>query len=203
MFFIKNKNIFVNSLLIFAFLLSFLLPLGFYLYNNYFEIYLLILGLTGKFGQAALLLFLTTLLPGIVQRLKVQVFLIPAATITLFRRQLGILMYVFALLHSFYINTIPFFLDPAFDPTKLTAREMTGSFTIMILFPVFITSNDWSMQKLGRFWKTIQRLTYIAMILIFLHVALMLELPLALLTLIVIGLEIYSWILFKGLIVKK
>lgn len=188
---VVNQGIIKNILLAVSFLGLFLLPLGFYLYTNNFSLYLEFYKLSGTLGKIALYLFLLTLIPGIFQRFKI--FLLESASVVLFRRQIGILTYVLALIHSFYISTIPAIVTNKFGPAFMLQHEVYGTIAILILFPVWITSNDISQNTLGRFWKTLQRLTYIALIVIFLHVSLT-ETSAAVLAGCVITLEIISWI---------
>lgn len=45
----------------------------------------------------------------------------------------------------------------------------TGWISVLILLPLAFTSNNWSVQKMGRSWKWLQRLSYIAIIAGFVH----------------------------------
>lgn len=176
---------------------------------------LLLMQISDKLGTLSLLLFVLTLLPGIITRLQInqKSLSIIAIIITLFRRQLGILMFITAFLHMSLGTTLPliaFQLIPianlsalsiaekirlsarAFPPT-LRSFEQIGMVAWMILLPVWLTSNDFSQKLLGKKWKTLQRLTYVALWFIFIHVALQKE-SLALVLLLVGLLEMYSWV---------
>lgn len=182
----------IKSVFFILYLLGFLgIGFGFFLFNSNLELYVTLAELATKFGTISLYLFLLTLVPGILQRLNVVVLL--STSVVLFRRQIGIVMYILALLHSFYLSIIPQVMTSDLRLQNFATREIYGLIAILILFPVWITSNDVSQKKFGRFWKSIQRLTYIAMFFIYLHVA-AIEKSAQLLTAIVILLEIISWI---------
>ena len=168
----------------------------------------------GKLGTASLLLFCLTLLPGIIVRLKVVPKLtLPIATlVTPFRRHLGILMFITAFVHMSFSSTLPYIalqlnkvqsIAPMTFAQKLTVLsgvlpppfrlfEQIALIAWILLLPVWLTSNDFPMKKLGKWWKRLQRISYVALWLIFVHVALQKE-SLALILLIIGLLEIYSW----------
>jgi sulfoxide reductase heme-binding subunit YedZ len=160
-----------------------------------------VLKISGKLGTASLLLFSLTLLPGIIMRLKlVPKLTLPIATlITPFRRHIGILMFITAFVHMSFSSTLPYIALQLISTGKVVLPppfrlfEQIGLIGWMLLLPVWLTSNDFSMKKLGKWWKRLQRLTYLALWLIFIHVALQKEL-LALFLLVVGLLEIYSWV---------
>lgn len=190
-FLVQNQNLIKRFFFLTYAICVFLIVLGFYLFKENPDLYIVLYSLAGKVGTIALVLFLGALLPGIFQRFK---FLpLVSASIVLFRRQIGILMFFCALVHSMYISTIPAIMSGITSLDELPPNALTGMLTIIILFPVWITSNDISQKKLGKFWKTIQRLTYFAMITIFFHVA-MIEKSAAVLTITVFALEIASWV---------
>jgi len=41
------------------------------------------------------------------------------------------------------------------------AFELMGFFMVMLVIPLLITGNHWAQRKLGRYWKPLQRLTYV------------------------------------------
>jgi DMSO/TMAO reductase YedYZ heme-binding membrane subunit len=41
------------------------------------------------------------------------------------------------------------------------AFELMGFFMVMLVIPLLITGNHWAQRKLGRYWKRLQRLTYL------------------------------------------
>ena len=170
LFLVQNQGV-LKRLFIGAYSAIFaLIGLGFYLFSAQKSIYIFIALLSNKFGLLALGLFIVTLIPGILQRFKLNLFL--SMSIVLFRRHIGVLMYLLALLHSMYLSTIPVIMSGKFGIAIPSQHEVYGSLSILILLPVWLTSNDVSQRFLGRFWKTLQRLTYFASIFIFLHVSL-------------------------------
>lgn len=177
---------------------------------------LLLMQISGKLGTISLFLFVLTLFPGIITRLHLnqRSLTIIATLLTPYRRQLGILMFITALLHMSFSTTLPkiaFELIPVGNlsdlsfvekfqlaskafPPSLRLFEQVGMVAWVILLPVWLTSNDFSQKFLGRKWKSLQRLTYLALWFIFSHVAMQSQ-PVAVLLLLVGLLEIYSWVL--------
>lgn len=133
----------------------------------------------GLLGVTALILYILTLLPGIITRLKwwVPVTMPISSILTPFRRQLGILMFVVAYTHMAFATTLPQLVMFEFDPSKiiLETYEWMGSVAFWVLFPLWLTSNDLSQRFMGKWWKRLHRLTYVSLFFIFLHVALQLE----------------------------
>lgn len=170
-------------------------------------------------GVLAIILFLVTLLPGIFNRLnwRTQWLKNPLLLITLFRRHLGIMMFLLVFIHLSFVQTVPTFVRYIMTqsvglnapllpleklillPSALSALPSVfvifGMIGWLLLLPVWLTSNDYSMKKLGKNWKKIQRLTYLAIWLIFLHVAWqkhILAIPI-----VIVGLlEVASWVVF-------
>ncbi len=191
LFLVKNQNL-VRKLFFVSYIFCVVaIVLGFYLFTVNQDLYISLYLLSGKVGTVALLLFLGTLVPGILKRFRILPLV--SASIVLFRRQMGILMFLCALVHSMYISTIPAFMSGVTSLDALPPNALTGMLTILILLPVWLTSNDISQKKFGKFWKTIQRLTYFALITIFFHVA-MVEKSAAILTTVVFLAEVASWV---------
>ncbi|MBP7740945.1 ferric reductase-like transmembrane domain-containing protein [Candidatus Woesebacteria bacterium] len=191
---IKYKQLILN-LFIVAYVVGYsLISFSFLLYLKFPLIFSIISDLASSIGTISLILFLTTLMPGIFYRFKI--FPLFGASLKLFRRQIGVLMFISALIHSFYLITVPAIMTSQFTLEFLTSREILGSLSLMILFPVWLTSNNFSKAKLGRFWKIVQRLTYLALAVIYFHVAFASE-KWALVTMMVFILEISSWVKFK------
>lgn len=120
----------------------------------------------GKLGIVSLVLFAVVLLPGIIMRLQWwRSVSVPIATIiTPFRQRLGVLMFITAFIHASFTTTLPYVsllgfraLPPTFSPA-----EMFGLIGLLILIPVWMTSNDQALKNLGKWWKRIQRLTYLS-----------------------------------------
>lgn len=162
-----------------------------------------LLELGSKLGTVSLILFTLTMIPGIVKRLVLLPKLtLPIATlITPFRRHLGILMFLTAFVHMSFSSTLPYIALQLLStgtvvfPPPLRLFEQVGVIAWMLLMPVWLTSNDLAMKKLGKKWKLLQRFTYVALWLIFVHVAMQTDKKAIILF--VIGLlEVISWLVF-------
>lgn len=141
-----------------------------------------------KAGEVALILYLGTLLPGIAKRMGWVVQLV--AAVMPYRRHLGIMMFWLAIIHYAFVFLLPIAFGQV--PFYQTVTTTFGLLTLLMLLPLWLTSNDTSLRRLGRFWKVLHRLTYVALLLLFGHVAVQLSkwlFP----TLIVIGMELVSW----------
>lgn len=170
-----------------------------------------------KLGTIAVILFVTVLLPGIITRLNTmpKVTLPIATLITPFRRHLGITMFLTAFVHMSITSFFPYFALILIQASPAEVTSFSGKLMVyfqnfpptfqlfeqmaiigwLLLLPVWVISNDFSMKKLGKWWKRIQRLTYLSIWFIFLHVALLGKNTAALLF--VFGMaEILSWVLF-------
>lgn len=124
-----------------------------------------------KLGLLAVSLYVLTLIPGILVRLRVMPQL--SAVLMPFRRQIGVLMFICAFIHMNFTTTLPMMASGNFDPTSLYAAPQTrfGLLAFWVLFPLFITSNDFSQKILKKRWKLLHRLTYISLFFILLHVS--------------------------------
>lgn len=122
-----------------------------------------------KLGQIAILVYVLTTIPGITRRFGLQHRLIQILMI--FRRHLGITMFLLVTIHFMWVKGIDiFFKQLIIIPPPLFQLMGTGAF--MLLFFMFLTSNDFSVKRLGKWWNRIHSATYIIVWLIFLHVAL-------------------------------
>ncbi|MDP4011156.1 MAG: ferric reductase-like transmembrane domain-containing protein [Candidatus Roizmanbacteria bacterium] len=121
-------------------------------------------------GQIAVWFFIATLLPGIARRFKIQH--IAFTFLMSIRRQLGVSMFLLGLLH--YASLRLFLVLFAGVPLDMTPPvfEIFGFFALYSLVPLYITSNDYSVKKLGVWWRRVHSIAYITVWLIFGHVAL-------------------------------
>jgi len=124
-------------------------------------------------GDTAAVLFCLAVLPGILKRLgatggwqQVQVMLMA------FRRQLGIGVYWFGVLHSSWVSNLDKIMA-GLPPLPVNAQESLGTISLFLLLPLFLTSNDWMQNKLGTWWYRLHKLVYLVAWLIFAHVALL------------------------------
>ena len=84
------------------------------------------------------------------------------------RRYIGVAAFGYALLHTlFYIREIG---DAELILLELAEFSLaTGWLAFAVILMLAVTSNDWSVRKLGRNWKRLQMIVYAAMALTFLH----------------------------------
>src|SRR3989344_7966462 len=153
--------------LYFVILLFMLIGAWTYLKNSRVDQFFYTIGV--YFGRTAVLLLGIVVLPGILGRLAIDIKI--TRIITLFRRQLGILVFVLAFCHyqlvrgiSIYTGQIPLSPRPIF--------EVMGTSALFLLFLLFLTSNNFSVKKLGSWWKRLHRLIYIAVWILVLHTGL-------------------------------
>ena len=124
-----------------------------------------------KFGTIALILFVITLIPSIIQRFGLsKQFSLIIKLILPVRRQIGILMFVAAFTHYLAMKVIPTLQFKL--PPSLPVYQAFGLVALIFSFALFITSNNWATRKLKSNWKRLHRLTYIIGWLIFGHVLL-------------------------------
>lgn len=142
-------------------------------------------------GLIAVYLFLVTLVPGIVKRLKLankikNLYLF----LNLLRRQLGILTFLFVFYHFLFLRGLDSFQSgQIYTPSALF--EWFGFIAFQLLFLLFVTSNDLSVRRLGKWWNRLHSLTYIIVWLVMLHVAFT-QLSLAVIAFIFAIFEVYS-----------
>jgi len=84
------------------------------------------------------------------------------------RRYFGIAGFGYAVIHTVL------YIRQTFDPDLILIEALdwplgTGWLSLIILAPIALTSNAWSIQKMGRTWKFMQRLSYVAIIAAFAH----------------------------------
>lgn len=177
--------------LLFNFLIKYHQKFIYLFFVLYFCLFLLVLSsfyfpivslISNFFGQLSLLLYILTLLPGIATRFKI--ILLPFTVLRLYRRHIGISMYLFALSHMI-LSGVLFSQEPFIFFSQIA---------MIILFILFITSNNFSQTKLNQLWFKIQQLTYFVMFFIFLHVALIDFGILSILLLLTIVLQIFSFV---------
>ncbi len=146
-----------------------------------------------KAGTFSALFYLTTLVPGMLKRFG----LLPlfTASLMLFRRQFGVVMFLLAIFHQSIMAFYPKLMTGGLTLSLLTQHETYGLLALTLLFPLWATSNDTSKQKLGTWWKWVHRLTYIALVFIYLHVT-SVSATLQLAFIVVMTLEVVSWVYY-------
>ena len=197
--FLAPKRILINRMFFGAEVLLVIINFAIYgnavaVYNSYFmEVY----SIGGKLGEISLILYILTLLPGMITRLQwmPSVTTLVGSIITPFRRHLGILMFITAWMHFSLTTSLPQLIANGFDTSKIELMlfQWMGQIAWWLLMPLWLTSNDTSMKYLGKWWKRVHRLTYIALFLIFFHVALQQANWMYVLGIIIV-LQVISWI---------
>lgn len=122
-----------------------------------------------QLGKLALVLFIVIAIPGIARRFGYRHKAV--ALIMIFRRYLGITMYLLALIHASFVRLV-FVASGRIPLSPAPTFVLFGTLALTLLFFLFVTSNDGSVRKLGVWWQRIHNLFYIIMWLIFLHVGL-------------------------------
>lgn len=139
-------------------------------------------------------------IPGILKRFRVFGFLQDVQIVLMkSRRRIGDLMFTFAVMH--YLWNKAFFLIKVNDyPGLLNLKlfEWLGFTGLLILIPLFLTSNNFSVRFLKVWWTRIHSSIYFAMWLIAFHVALQGLVVEAAMTFAIAILQITSWISYKS-----
>lgn len=130
--------------------------------QNFFEI-------GRQVGKAGLVLFIIIAIPGIARRFGIHHNIF--ALLMLYRRYLGITMYLLALMHAMFVRFV-FVAVGLIALSPVPTFVVFGTLALTLLFFLFITSNDASVRRLGVWWQRIHNLFYLIMWLIFLHVGL-------------------------------
>ena len=127
--------------------------------------YLLTYYMVGKkLGTTAAVLLSLVVLPGIFKRLRW--FQSIRITMMLFRRHLGILMYWTAITHGFFIFWLPWI---AFGPSPVDLFTAFGLLATTLSLPLLITSNEFSVRLLKRWWSVLHKLVYVVLLFAALH----------------------------------
>lgn len=117
------------------------------------------------FGEIAVLLYILSLVPGIALRLGVNHSTFNV--IRIYRRHIGISMYLFAFSHMTLKRSPSFIVDFSTMPTY----ELMGTIALFIFMLLFLTSNNLSQKLLGVGWIYLQKLTYVGMFFVLLHLS--------------------------------
>ncbi len=122
-------------------------------------------------GQVAGWLFLITLLPGIITRFKIKNWISKVGqTIFFARTQLGISMFLAAFLH--YILKVKSLIAVGnYPPKEIELYFVFGMPALILSLILAITSNQQSKKFLKKNWFRIHKLTYVILLLVFAHVA--------------------------------
>lgn len=118
-------------------------------------------------GRAAVMMLAIVLIPGIFGRFGIQIKV--TRVITFYRRQLGITTFLLSLTHGMLVRNVARFALGQYPLSLAPIFEFFGTLALSFLFFLFITSNDWSIGRLGPWWKRLHRLVYIIVWLILFH----------------------------------
>ena len=147
-------------------------------------------GLSKSLGVLATILFLLTLIPGIVQRLKLTQLNTIANPLRFSRRTLGVSMFFAALSH--YLFGVVFRIIKTGKTPEPQIFFVFGFLALFLSFWLALTSNTFAKQKLGKWWKKLHSFTYLVVWLIFLHTALIEISGISILVLVFALIELYS-----------
>lgn len=118
-------------------------------------------------GKTALIFFMIVLTPGIFKRFNIRNRVL--GLLMIFRRQFGITMFLFVLIHSLTVSLLPRLMNGKL--LQFAVFELFGLGGSLLLFFLFLTSNDFSQAKMGKWWYLLHKLVFIIMWLILIHVA--------------------------------
>ena len=87
------------------------------------------------------------------------------------RKPLGLYAFLYAALHLSIFVVLDYGLEWSAIITEITSRwyATVGFASLLIMLPLAITSNKWSMRKLGKRWKSLHRWVYLSAILALVH----------------------------------
>jgi sulfoxide reductase heme-binding subunit YedZ len=89
------------------------------------------------------------------------------------RRWYGIMMAFTAFGDAIAASITDNFAGGVFGRLTGHVFELMGTFMAMLLIPLVITANPWAQRKLGKYWKTLHKLTYAVWALLFAHLILL------------------------------
>ncbi|WP_445618921.1 protein-methionine-sulfoxide reductase heme-binding subunit MsrQ [Kushneria sp. Sum13] len=118
-----------------------------------------------NFGQCALILLLLTLsLTPLMKLTRWKGF-------ALIRRQMGLWTFSYGVLHltSYLLFILGLDFSALGEDLQRRPYIIVGFAALLMLLALAVTSNQYSMKRLGKRWKFLHRLVYIALILVLLH----------------------------------
>lgn len=168
-FFIKRKGLIVTAFQIAAFGVAAAAVYGAFAIIQDIPGNFVFLVMGRLMGQISLAIFAASLVPGILRRFSIRWE--PAAVIMLFRRQIGVLMFVFALAHYLFVGLAPAIVIGG-PPAVIPLFQVFGLLAFFLTVPLAMTSNNFFQRRMGVWWAKLHRLTYAIAWLLFGHVAL-------------------------------
>ena len=137
--------------------------LGLFVPTN-IRLFVLLFAVGKKLGVLSAGMLCLTLVPGIIRRFgilpELRVFLM------MFRRHFGILTYLFAVAHSLLTYWLPAL---RFGFTPILTFQLLGMIALGFGTPLFITSNDFSVRVLQKWWDHVHSLVYLMLFFAALH----------------------------------
>jgi DMSO/TMAO reductase YedYZ heme-binding membrane subunit len=149
--------------------------------------------LGGLLAKFSVVMLSVTLLPGMVRRLNIALFI--SRLLMPYRRHLGIATYLLATGHSVLNYYLPNYrvLGTPLPASLPKLFILMGLMALVLLTPLFVTSNDWAVRSLGKWWGRIHKLVYLVVLFVLLHLTLM-QSPWRFLAGGILGLEIGSFV---------
>jgi methionine sulfoxide reductase heme-binding subunit len=163
----NQKNI--KKLFLFSYIILIaMFIIGIWQYDNSTDIKFLYKEIAKKSGQISVGLLILTLIPGMLKRIGILGKF--ESLLMLFRRQLGVLAFFTAGSHLVFVSWIKQIATGTNPLLRFFKYQQTGFAAITIFLLLWITSNDLSIKFLGKWWKYIQRLSYLSVIALILHI---------------------------------
>lgn len=121
---------------------------------------------TRYIGMLTLLVFMIVLTPGTVRRFGIKSRF--ADLLMVYRRNFGIFTYMLILTHelTYYSGQVVLGPNLFLKAPDFIKMGMTAS---ILLLPLFLTSNDFAVRILKKWWKRLHKLIYVAVLFIYLH----------------------------------
>src|SRR3989338_1351603 len=118
------------------------------------------------FGLLALVSLIFVVALPIVARISRHPFALKALSL---QRQIGICVFLFALVHVLLVLHFALGWDLSLLLVPEAVFVLFGVVAFAILAAMAVTSNDFSVKAMGRNWKRVQMLVYMAILLVLLH----------------------------------
>lgn len=159
-----------------------------------------------KMGNAAIILLWITCVPGILKRFRakgrlqrVQIFIMKD------RRWWGVATFTTALAHEIWVRMLLYIKNGVFpQPWNFPLFEMLGMTAFLLMIPLILTSNNYAVRKLRKWWQRIHYLIYPTMWILAFHISLSgAFFPWGLGTFTIASLQLASWIWYSGSLWKN
>jgi methionine sulfoxide reductase heme-binding subunit len=157
--------------------------------------------LSKALGVFATVLFILTIIPGIVQRLKLTQLNLITNPLRFSRRTMGVAMFFAALSH--YLFAVAFKVIKTGKTPEVQNYFIFGFLALFLSLWLALTSNTFAKQKMGKWWKRLHSATYLIVWLIFAHTVLIETSPISVLVGAFAIVELYSLIKANYLDKKK